>query len=152
IHPLRLCKEVRDVLPHDAVLVVDGQEILNYARQSIPFRRPRSLTSGPFGTMGVGLPLGIGAKVALPDAPVVVLHGDGSFGLNCMDIDPARRHDVPLVCVISNNGGWSGRDRYKAGRELGFTRYDLMFEPLGVHTELVEDPDRIRGAIEDALA
>jgi thiamine pyrophosphate-dependent acetolactate synthase large subunit-like protein len=79
IHPLRLCKEVRDFLDRDAVLVVDGQEILNYGRQSIPTFVPRHrLNSGVFGTMGVGLPFGIGAKVAKPDNQVLVLHGDGS--------------------------------------------------------------------------
>ena len=40
------------------------------------------LNSGPFGTMGVGLPFGVGAKIAKPDKQVIVLHGDGSFGLN----------------------------------------------------------------------
>ncbi len=85
IHPLRLCKEIRDFIDRDAILAVDGQEILNYARQSIPSYSPaHRLNSGPFGTMGVGLPFGIGAKAACPDRQVVVLHGDGSFGLNAM--------------------------------------------------------------------
>src|SRR5213078_1668073 len=108
IHPLRLCKEVRDFLRRDAVLVVDGQEILNYGRQSIPTFAPgHRLNSGPFGCMGVGLPFGIGAKVAHPDAQVVVLHGDGSYGINAMEIDTAVRHRIPIVVVISNNGGWT---------------------------------------------
>src|SRR5207245_4494622 len=86
IHPLRLCKEVRDFLRRDAILVVDGQEILNYGRQSIPTFAPgHRLNSGPFGCMGVGLPFGLGAEVAHPDAQVVVLHGDGSYGLNAME-------------------------------------------------------------------
>src|SRR5205823_6282582 len=69
IHPLRLCKEVRDFLRRDAILIVDGQEILNYGRQSIPTFVPgHRLNSGPFGCMGVGLPFGVGAKVARPDA------------------------------------------------------------------------------------
>src|SRR6059036_323296 len=109
IHPLRLCKEVRDFLRRDAILVVDGQEILNYGRQSIPTYVPgHRLNSGPFGCMGVGLPFGIGAKVAKPDTQVVVLHGDGSYGINAMEIDTAVRHRVPVLAVISNNGGWTG--------------------------------------------
>jgi acetolactate synthase-1/2/3 large subunit len=152
IHPLRLCKEVRDLLPDDAVLCVDGQEILTYARQSIPFKMPRSLNSGPYGCMGVGLPFGLGAKLALPEAPVLVLHGDGSFGFNAMEMDTALRHNLAVVCVISNNGGWTATDRYKAGRELGNTRYDLMFEAVGCHGEHVEDPDDLRPALERALA
>ena len=152
IHPLRLCKEVRDFLPRDAILCVDGQEILNYARGSIPFYAPHSLNSGPYGCMGVGLPFGLGAKVAMPDKLVVVLHGDGSFGLNAMEMDTALRHRLPVVCVISNNGGWTAVDRFKAGRDLGFTRYDLMFAALGCHGEYVEDPGLIRPALERAAA
>lgn len=152
IHPLRLCKEIRDVLPADAILCVDGQEILTYARQSIPFQRPHSLNSGPYGCMGVGLPFGLGAKAARPDLPVLVLHGDGSFGLNAMEMDTALRHGLAVVCVVSNNAGWTARDRPKAGRELGHTRYDLMFEAIGCHAEHVEDPEAVRPALERALA
>ena len=69
IHPLRLCKEVRDFIDRDAILCVDGQEILNFGRQSIPTFRPgHRLNSGPFGTMGVGLPFGVGAKAGKPDS------------------------------------------------------------------------------------
>jgi thiamine pyrophosphate-dependent acetolactate synthase large subunit-like protein len=151
IHPLRLCKAVRDFLPRDAVLCVDGQEILAYARQSIPFYAPHSLNSGPYGCMGVGLPFGLGAKIAMPDKLVVVLHGDGSFGLNALEMDTAVRHGLPVVCVVSNNGGWTALDRYKAGRELGFTRYDKIVAPLGCHTEYVEDPGAIRPALQRAV-
>jgi len=152
IHPLRLCKEVRDFLPRDAILCVDGQEILNYARGAIPFYAPHSLNSGPYGCMGVGLPFGLGAKVAMPDKLVVVLHGDGSFGLNAMELDTALRHHLPVLCVISNNGGWAATDRFKVGRELGFTRYDLMFAAIGCHAEYVEEPSLIRPALERAVA
>src|SRR6185503_7563215 len=108
IHPLRLCKEVKDFRRRDAILVVDGQEILNFGRQSIPtFVAGHRLNSGPFGTMGTGLPFGNGAKVAKPDKQVLVLHGDGSFGINAMEIDTAVRHRINTVVVISNNGGWT---------------------------------------------
>src|SRR5437867_814937 len=78
IHPLRLCDEIKNFMQRDAILVVDGQEILNYGRQSMPTYVPgHRLNSGPFGTMGVGLPYGLGAKLAKPDKQVIVLHGDG---------------------------------------------------------------------------
>jgi thiamine pyrophosphate-dependent acetolactate synthase large subunit-like protein len=158
IHPLRLCKEVRDFLQRDAILVVDGQEILNYGRQAIPTFAPgHRLNSGAFGCMGVGLPFGVGAKVAKPDAQVVVLHGDGSFGLNAMDIDTAVRHKIPVVVVISNNGGWTAnapwtRPLPKPGRNLGHTRYDKLAQDLGAHGEFVEKPHEIRPALERAWA
>jgi len=154
IHPLRLCKEVRDFLRRDAILVVDGQEILNYGRQSIPTFVPgHRLNSGAFGCMGVGLPFGVGAKVARPDTQVVVLHGDGSYGINAMEIDTAVRHRVPVLVVISNNGGWAGDPQgNKPGRNLGNIRYDRMAEAFGAHGEFVDKPHEIRPALERAWA
>ena len=152
IHPLRLCKEIRDFVDRDAILVVDGQEILNFGRQTIPSFVPRHrMNSGVFGTMGVGLPLGVGAKLAAPDRQVVVLHGDGSFGMNAMEFDTAVRHGAPVLVVISLNGGWTGDpERAKPGRDLGYTRYDRIAETLGGHGEYVEDPEEIRPALERA--
>jgi len=148
IHPLRLCREVRNFLERDAILCVDGQEILNFGRQSIPTYLPgHRLNSGPFGTMGVGLPFGLGAKVARPDRQVVVLHGDGSMGLNAMELDTAVRHRINVLTVVSNNGGWTASDRPKAGRDLGYTRFDLVAQALGCHGEHVEHPDEISPAL-----
>src|SRR5262249_27421685 len=154
IHPLRLCKEVRDFLNRDAILIVDGQEILNYGRQSIPtFTPAHRLNSGPFGCMGVGLPFGVGAKVARPDTQVVVLHGDGSYGINAMELDTAVRHRVPVLVVISNNGGWTGDPQQnKPGRNLGYIRYDKIAETVGAHGEYVDKPHEIRPALERAWA
>ncbi len=154
IHPLRLCKEVRDFLDRDAILVVDGQEILNYGRQSIPTYRPgHRLNSGSFGTMGVGVPFGVGAKVGQPDKQVLVLHGDGSFGMNAMEMDTAARHHIPIVTVISLNGGWTADpEGDKVGRALGYQRYEKMMDAFGGHGEYVEKPSEIRSALERAFA
>jgi len=109
------------------------------------------LNSGPFGTMGVGLPFGVGAKVAMPDKQVIVVHGDGSFGLNAMELDTAVRHKLPILVVISLNGGWTGDPkRDKPGRDLGYTRFDKMAEGLGCYGEYVERPEDIRPALERA--
>jgi thiamine pyrophosphate-dependent acetolactate synthase large subunit-like protein len=105
IHPLRLCEEVKNFMQREAILSVDGQEILNFGRQSIPTFVPgHRLNSGPFGTLGVGLPFAVGGKAAKPNAQVICLHGDGSFGQNAMELDTAVRHKLPLLCVISLNG------------------------------------------------
>ena len=152
IHPLRLCEEIKNFMRRDAILVVDGQEILNYGRQSMPTFAPgHRLNSGPFGTMGVGLPFGIGAKIAKPDTQVIVVHGDGSFGLNAMELDTAVRHNIPILVVISLNGGWTADPKgEKPGRNLGYTRFDKMAEALGCHGEYVEQPEDIRPALERA--
>lgn len=154
IHPLRLCKELREVMDRDAILAVDGNEILHYGRQSMPTYVPgHRLNSGPTGCMGVGLPYAIGAKIAKPDTQVVALHGDGSLGMNIQDFDTAVRHNLPIVIVVSNNEGWTARVEgiRKPGRELGFTRFDKIAESLGGHGELVEEPKDIRPALERAF-
>ena len=152
IHPLRLCEEIKNFQKRDTILCVDGQEILNFGRQSIPTFTPgHRLNSGPFGTMGVGLPFAVGAKAAKPNTPVICLHGDGSFGQNAMELDTAVRHKLPLLCVISLNGGWTADpERNKPGRDLGYTRYDIMAQALGAHGEYVEKPEDIRPALERA--
>ncbi len=152
IHPLRLCEEVKNFMQREAILTVDGQEILNFGRQSIPTFVPgHRLNSGPFGTMGVGLPFAVGAKAAKPSAQVICLHGDGSFGQNAMELDTAVRHKLPLLCVISLNGGWTADpERNKPGRDLGYTRYDKMAEALGCYGEYVEAPEAIRPALDRA--
>ena len=155
IHPLRLCKEIREFLDRDAIVSVDGNEILHFGRQSIPTHVPgHRLNSGVTGTMGVGLPYGIGAKIAKPDTQVLVLHGDGSMGMNAMEIDTAVRHNIQVVTVISNNAGWTARtpDRRKPGRELGFTAFDEMAVALGGHGEKVDDPDEIKPALDRAYS
>ena len=136
------------------ILVVDGQEILNYGRQSIPTYVPgHRLNSGVFGCMGVGLPFGIGAKVARPNTQVVVLHGDGSYGINGMEIDTAVRHNIPVLVVISLNGGWTADPKQdKPGRNLGYTRYDKVAQDFGAYGEYVEKPAEIRPALERAVA
>ena len=154
IHPLRLCKEIRDFLDRDAILSVDGNEILHLGRQSIPtYVSGHRLNSGVTGTMGVGLPYGIGAQVARPDKQVLVLHGDGSMGMNAMEVDTAIRHNLPVVTVVSNNAGWTARtpDKRKPGRELGFTAFEEMAEALEAYGEKVEKPDDIRPALERAF-
>ncbi len=152
IHPLRLCEEISNFMARDAILVVDGQEILNYGRQSMPTYAPgHRLNSGPFGTMGVGLPFALGAKLAKPDKQVICVHGDGSFGLNAMELDTAVRHKLPVLVVISLNGGWTADpDRNKPGRNLGYTRYDKMAEALGCYAEFVDKAEGIRPALERA--
>ena len=154
IHPVRMLEEVKNFAKRDAILCVDGQETLNYGRQTMPTFMPgHRLNSGPFGTMGVGLPFGIGAKVACPDKQVIVVHGDGVMGMNAMEIDTAVRHKIPILIVISLNGGWTGDPkREKPGRDLGYVRFDKMCEALGGYGEYITQPEEIRPALERAQA
>jgi len=68
-----------------------------------------------------------------------------------MELDTAVRHKLPLLCVISLNGGWTADpERNKPGRDLGYTRYDIMAQGLGAYGEYVENPEDIRPALERA--
>ena len=158
MHPLRMMKEIRDFLPRDAMLVVDGHETLNFGRQSIPTYYPgHRINSGASGCMGVGLPFGIATALANPDKKTLVIHGDGSFGINAINIDTAVRHNIPVVCIVNVNGGWAagrtGDEVLETGIELGFEqRYDKLGEALGAHGEYVEKPEDIKPALERAFA
>jgi thiamine pyrophosphate-dependent acetolactate synthase large subunit-like protein len=76
--------------------------------------------------------LAVVANAARLDAQLICLHGDGWFGQNAMELDTAVRHKLPLLCVISLNGGWTADlEGNKLGRYLGHTRYDKMAEAPG---------------------
>jgi thiamine pyrophosphate-dependent acetolactate synthase large subunit-like protein len=114
-----------------------------------------------FGTLGIGLPFAIAAKAARPDEPVVLFTGDGAFGLSAMELDTAARHDLPVVVVVVNNGGWGDvRHEQRAfygeeadtGAVLSGMRYDRLAEAVGGRGERVESPEEVRPALERAVA
>lgn len=154
IHPLRIANEIRNYMDRDAIVSIDGMETLNFGRQWIPsYTEGARLNSGPNGCMGVGIPFALGAKVAAPERQVIAFVGDGSFFMNVQEFDTMVRHDLPIVAVISNNGGWTGGSNETPGRTLGRgQRYHDVVEALGGHGELVTEPDEIRPAIERAFA
>ena len=155
IHPLRVCREVRDFLTDDTIYVVDGHEILNFSRQSILTHKPfHRVNAGTHGTMGVGIPFAIGAQAGNPAKRVVLMTGDGAFGWNGMEIDTAVRNNLPVIIVVANNGNLTAAspDLEDPRRWLGFARYDRMMEALGGHGEWVEEPGDIRPALERAAA
>ena len=161
VHPARLCKEIRDFIDREATIVVDGGEISGWGFRSLKSYKPgHFLGVVPTGTLGVGTAFAIAAKLARPDKQVLLLSGDGSFGLNAMEFDTMVRHKLPIVCAIANDGAWGmiarlqqakGPDRV-IGTELGFVRYDKVVEALGGYGEAVEKPEDIRPALERAFA
>ncbi len=161
VHPARLAQEVREFLPRDAALVVDGGDIAVFANVLLDAYSPGSLVwVGGFGHLGVGVPYANAAKLARPERPVALLTGDGSFGLSLMELDTAVRHRIPIVCVVANDGGWGqirrgqiakyGRNRV-VGSQLGNRPYHKMVEAMGGYGELVERTEEIKGAMERAF-
>ncbi|HEV8192485.1 MAG TPA: thiamine pyrophosphate-dependent enzyme, partial [Ktedonobacterales bacterium] len=161
IHPLRLCRELRDALARDAYVVGDGGDIVSYGARVINAWEPGHwLDAGPLGTLGAGTGFALAAKLARPDKQVAVLFGDGAFGLNGMEFETMARHNLPIVGVIGNDGQWA-QIKHPQKAMLGHstaadlasgTRYDQMVEALGGYGELVTEPDQIRPAIERAFA
>jgi acetolactate synthase-1/2/3 large subunit len=160
IHQARLAKEIAEFLDGDSILVADGGETSGWmGEQAIVESAGRWMTHGYLGCLGVGMPFGMAAKVAHPEARVLVITGDGSAGLNFSEFDTAVRHDIPIVVVVNNDQGW-GMIRHGqirafnrvVGAELGATRYDLAAEGFGAHAEYVTDAAEIRPALERAFA
>ncbi|MBI4287686.1 MAG: thiamine pyrophosphate-binding protein [Chloroflexi bacterium] len=158
IHLARLCREIRDFMDRDAVLAVDGNATLNMARQIIPTYAPgHRLNCGPFGCLGVAVPFGIGAKVAKPDTQVLVFTGDGSFGLNAIEVHTAVKHNTPIIVIVNNNSGWDHLQKDPKGNHPGAfigdkVRYDQMAAALGCYGEMVEKTEDIRPALKRAAA
>jgi acetolactate synthase-1/2/3 large subunit len=161
VHPLRLCRDLRDALDHDAYVIGDGGDIVSYGARVLNAWQPGHwLDAGPLGTLGAGTGYAIAAKIAHPDKQVALLFGDGAFGLNGMEFESMVRHKLPVVAVIGNDGQWA-QIKHPQQAILGHStaadlapgiRYDKMVEALGGYGELVERPEDIRPAIERAFA
>ena len=116
---------------------------------------------GQFGCLGTGIPFALAAKLARPDKEVVLINGDGSFGLNAMEFDTAVRHGIPILCIVNNDQAWGmikhgqelcyGGERV-IGSHLGAVRYDKVVEALGGYGELVDKDADLIPAIKRALA
>ena len=159
MHPLYVLKGLESVLRSDDVVVFDGGDFCHFAKLHLP-ARPRSWWSLPdLGMLGSAMPTAIAAKAARPDARVVLITGDGSFGFNGMEFDTAVRHGLNIVTVLGNDSAW-GIDRQiqlaaygrAVATDLLPSRYDLVAEGLGGHGEFVQRPDELVPALERAFA
>jgi thiamine pyrophosphate-dependent acetolactate synthase large subunit-like protein len=149
--------EIAAVLDDDAVLIEDGHDTLGFCRHSLKSHRPgHRINPGTMGNVGLGVPFAIGAKAARPDTQVVVVSGDSAFGWNGLEIDTACRHNLPILCVIVNNGGITARPRDPAGmmpgQDLGTPDYQMIATAFGGYGERVERVDDIAPALRRALA
>jgi len=163
IHPLRLCKEMAAFVDENTIVIGDGGDIVNLAAQVLPINHPGQwYDPGPMGTLGVGTGFAMAVKTALPEKTILMVNGDGTFGLNGFEFDTFVRFDLPVVSVVGNDRQWGqiavgqrmmyGRDRAIASLLRDNARYDKVVEGLGGHGEFVERPQDIRPALERAFA
>ena len=156
LHPMRLYKELGEVLDRTAIVIGDGGDFVSYAGRVIDTYEPGGwMDPGPFGCLGSGPGYALAAKLAHPERQVVLLQGDGAFGFAGMEFDTLARHGVNVVSVMGNNGIWALEKHpmemlygYSVAAELRpGTRYDKVVEALGGHGELVERPEDVKPAL-----
>ncbi|HVM96602.1 MAG TPA: thiamine pyrophosphate-binding protein [Candidatus Acidoferrales bacterium] len=161
INPLRACKEIADSLGRDVIAIGDGGDFVATAASVLKIHEQGHwLDPGPLGTLGVGPGYAMAAKLAKPNNPVVIIYGDGSFGLHAMEFEAMVRQKINVVGVIGNDAAWQqirrgqiqlyGEERSVA-TALSFCHYERVVEALGGHGEYVERPDEIRPAMQRAL-
>jgi 2-hydroxyacyl-CoA lyase 1 len=161
--PQTLFAALRRFLPEDSVVVLDGNITLAAGQSLLSAHTPCGwLDPGWNGCMGAGIPMAMGAKLAAPERMVVVVCGDFGFGLSAMDLETAVRHRIPVLVVVVNNDGISGRlrqqERFPRGYPEMFSRfqealrYERIAEILGGHAEFVTDATGLRDALDRAAA
>ena len=160
LHPVRIYKDLGEVLERDAIVVGDGGDFVSYAGRFVETYQPGCwMDPGPFGCLGAGPGQAIGAKLAHPERQVCLLLGDGAFGFAGIEFDTMARHGLPVVGVMGNNGIWALEHHpmkflygYSVAAELRpETRYEQMVEALGCDGVLVREPGELRPALERAF-
>ncbi len=162
IHPMRMAKEVDAFMnQEDDIVVSDGGDTTIWIGITRTFRKAgHYLDSGLFGCLGGGIPYANTAKYLYPDNRVLLMTGDGSMGFNFMEFERSISKQIPIVVIISNDLGW-GMIRHsqevRLGHaidtvtELGRLDYHTYVEAMGGAGFLVEKPDEIQPALEEAF-
>jgi acetolactate synthase-1/2/3 large subunit len=162
INHFRMGGAINEFLDDNTILIGDGGDIVSACAKVIDVTLPGQwLDPGPLGCLGVGAPFAIAAQHLYPDKRVLIINGDGSFGLNGFEFDTAIRFNLPIVSIVGNDAGWGqirvpvenmiGRERAQS-TYLAPTRYDKIVEAMGGHGEHVTDPDDLVPALERAFA
>jgi acetolactate synthase I/II/III large subunit len=161
VHPLEALRPLQALLDSspDSVFVSDGGEFGQWAQACL--HAPHRVINGMAGAIGSALAYAIGARCALPDAPIVATLGDGTFGFHAAEIDTAARYKLPFVAVVGNDARWNAEYQiqlreYGAGRlvgcELAPTRYDAVCAAFGGYGEHVSSAADMTAAVARAHA
>ena len=164
IRPERICREITNALPDNAILVSDTGYSAIWVATMMKLTSPKQTLIRAAGSLGWGFPAALGARCAAPDRPVICFTGDGGFWYHFAELETARRHGINTVTVVNNNSAFSQGigdvqrmygDRPGNAAELyrfenvSFAQIARDFDCYGVR---VEEPDQIAPAIRDALA
>jgi len=161
VSPLSVIEELHNLTKGDCIIATDVGQHQMWLAQMFPFEKPRSLlTSGGLGTMGYGLPAGIGAKFAAPDRRVVVFSGDGSILMNIQELATAVEHNVDVKVVILNNHflgmvrQWQERfyeERYSYSA-MSVPNFVKLAEAFGAKGFAIDKPKDLSSTMKEAFA
>ena len=164
IRPERLCREITDFLPSDAIVVSDTGHAGIWTGTMIEITHPGQTYLRCAGSLGWAFPAAMGARCAAPERPVICFTGDGGFWYHLGELETAVRFGIHTVTVINNNRSFNQcRDAFEGasgGRDQGsddlWVFEDVNFaevaKSMGGKGIRVEDPARIRSALEEAVA
>ena len=158
--PKQVFDIINEVKPTSTIVATDVGQHQMWAAQYTEFDGPRQfVSSGGLGTMGFGLGAAMGAYVATKK-PVVLITGDGSFGMNLNELATAVSYNLPIVTVLMNNGvlgmvrQWQtlffGK-RYSStvlGRKTDFVK---LAQAFGAEGYAAETPTEFKRAFQAAL-
>lgn len=153
-------RAIRSAVPDDTVFCFDVTQLHFYSWFGFPAYRPRSVIQpGYQGTLGYGYPTALGAKVAMPDKPVVYIGGDGGFMFNCQELSTAMHFGINVIAVIFNDGAFGNVRRIQ--KEQFGARYissDLhnpdfvrLAESFGMAAMRTDSPEGLARLVREAL-
>jgi acetolactate synthase-1/2/3 large subunit len=165
IHPARICQELTQHIPDDAIVVVDTGHAGMWMGAMFDMRKATQSYLRSAGHLGWAFPAGIGAKAACPERAVVVFTGDAGFWYHIGEIETAVRWKINSITVVNNNGGGNqskrGFDRAYGGEQTAQARelwtynpmnFARIAEEMGALGIRVDNPADIAPALRQALA
>ncbi len=135
LKPQYVIEKLYELTKGNAVITTEVGQNQMWTAQFYKFKSPRTfVTSGGLGTMGYGFPAAIGAKIAMPDMPVIDVAGDGSIQMNIQELATAVQYKVNVVVAILNNN------------YLGMVRQwqSLFYGKRYSHTDMMHKPDFVK--------
>jgi acetolactate synthase-1/2/3 large subunit len=161
-NPLRVCAELGKRLGPNDIVIGDGGDFVATAAYVLKLQAPQLwMDPGPLGTLGVGPGYAMAAKLVRPEANVVLVYGDGSFGLHGIEFEAMARQGIPVIALIGNDAGWTqirrgqvelyGTERAVA-TGLEYTRYERIVEACGGKGFWVETIEELGPALDAAFA
>ncbi|HUQ73273.1 MAG TPA: thiamine pyrophosphate-binding protein [Burkholderiales bacterium] len=161
ILPPVVAHAMREALPADGIMIVDAGNAGKHMRVFMDTHQPDTfMYISDWGSVGAGLPIAMGAKLARPKQPVMATVGDMGMMCNIGELETAVRERIPVVCVVFNDRGLGNERAFQkelyGGRFFGVDYRDVDFAALarvfGAFGERVEDPAALLPALKRALA